>query len=170
MIRFTVYGLLAAVAVLLQTTWLGYVSVGGAVADPLLVIVLAVGLLHGPEEGALVGAGVGLLQDIMTGVPLGLGMLSDLAVGFCAGLGQRTIYVEDLWLPALAAAVMTVPRAIVWIGAAHLVGLLNVSFVEVVWVTFLAACYNGCIAVPIFHGLRRLDGALVRLYKRPRHL
>jgi rod shape-determining protein MreD len=170
MTRYALYTLLGALAIVLQTTWLGSVSLGGIVADPLLAIVLAVGLLHGPEEGALVGAGLGLLQDVMTGVPLGLGMLGNLIVGFCAGLGQRSIYVEDLSMPALAGAVMTVLRAIVWIGAAHLVGLLDVSFLEAVWVTVLAACYNGLIAVPVFHGLRRLDRALVRLYERSRQL
>lgn len=170
MIRFTLYILLGAVAVVLQTTWLGSVSLGGVVADPLLAIVLAVGLLRGSEEGALVGAGVGLLQDVMTGVPLGLGMLGNMIVGFCAGLGERSIYVEDLWMPALAAAVMTVFRAMVWIGTAHLVGLLDVPFFEAVWVTIVAACYNGCIAVPVFHGLRRLDRALVRVYERSRQL
>ena len=170
MIRYTMYALLGVIAIVLQTTWLDSVGLGGAVADPLLAIVLAVGLLHGPEEGALVGAGVGLLQDIMTGVPLGLGMLGNMVVGFCAGLGQRSIYVEDLWMPALAAAVMTVLRAIVWIGAAHLVGLLDAPFFEAVGVTVVAACYNGIIAVPIFHGLRRLDRALIRLYERSRQL
>lgn len=170
MIRYALYALLGVTAIVLQTTWLGSVSLGGAVVDPLLAIVLAVGLLHGPEEGALVGAGVGLLQDVMTGVPLGLGMLGNMVVGFCAGLGQRSIYVEDLWMPALAAAVMTVLRAIVWIGAAHLVGLLDVPFFEAVGVTAVAACYNGAVAVPIFHGFRRLDRALIRLYERSREL
>lgn len=170
MIRYALYAFLGATAIVLQTTWLGAVSLAGVVPDPLLAIVLAVGLIHGPEEGALVGAGLGVLQDVMTGVPLGLGMLGNLVVGFCAGLGQRSIYVEDLWMPALAGAVMTVLRAIVWIGAAHLVGLLDVPFVEAVWVTAIAGCYNGCIAVPVFHGLRRLDRALVRLYERSRQL
>ncbi len=168
MMRYALYFVASAVSLVLQITWLSRLSVGGAVVDPLLVVVMMVGLLHGPEEGALVGAGAGLLQDVMTGTPLGLGMLGGVCVGFCAGLGERSIYVENVWLPGLAAGVLTVLRSAVWIGAAHLVGLLSASLVDVARITALAACYNGCIAVPMFHGLRRLDGTLVRLYERPR--
>jgi rod shape-determining protein MreD len=168
-IRYAMYVIAAAVALVLQITWLDRVTPGAPV-DPFLVIVMTVGLLHGPEEGALVGAGVGLLEDVMTGAPLGLGMLSALVVGFCAGLGERSMYVENIWLPAVAAAVLTCVRNVVWVGAAHLVGLLNTPVLDVARVTVLAACYNGVIAVPLFHGLRRLDEALVRLYERARTL
>lgn len=165
--RYGGYAVLVAAALALETTWLTHVSVGGAVADPLLVVVMVVGLLHGPEEGALVGAGVGLLQDIMTGVPLGLGMLGNLCAGFVAGVGERSLYMENLWLPGLGALLLSLLRSTVWIGAASLVGLLDASPLHLVRVTLLAACYNGFIAVPIFHGLRRLDSVLVRLSERP---
>jgi rod shape-determining protein MreD len=166
MIRFGGYALLVSTALVLQTTWLTHWSVGGAVADPLLIVVMVVGLLHGPEEGALAGAAIGLLQDIMTGVPLGLGMLGDLCAGFAAGLGERTLYLESIWLPALGAVILSVLRSTVWIGAAHLVGLVDPSPPHLLRVLVLTACYNGLIAVPIFRGLRRLDSALVRLSER----
>ncbi len=166
--RYALYVAAASCALVLQITWLSRVHL--AVIDLLLVVVMSVGFLHGPEEGAVVGAGVGLLEDIMQGTPLGLGMLSSVCVGFGAGLGQRSIDVENVWLPALAAAALTLLRNAVWIGTGHLAGLLNISLLEAAQVTALAACYNGIIAVPVFHGLRRLDGALVRLYERPRSL
>jgi len=166
MIRFGGYALLVVVILSLQTTWLIHLSIGGAVADPLLVVIMVIGLFHGPEEGALAGAGVGLLQDIMTGVPLGLGMLGNLCAGFAAGVGERTLYLESLWLPAVGAAVLSLLRSVVWIGAAHLVGLVNPPVLPLIGVTILTACYNGCIAVPIFHGLRRFEQVLVRLSER----
>jgi len=168
--RYALYFVASAAALVIQITWLSRLSPGGAVVDPLLVIVMTVGLLHGPEEGALVGAGAGLLQDLMTGAPLGLGMLAGVCVGFCAGLGERSIYVENVWLPGLAAWVLTLVRNAVWIGAAHLAGLLTASPLDVARITLLAACYNGLVAVPIFQGLRRLDAALVQLYERPRSM
>lgn len=161
------YAAAACAALVLQITWLSRLPFGAAV-DPLLLIVVSVGLLHGPEEGAAVGAASGLLQDVMTGAPLGLGMLSLLGVGFCAGLGERSISVEYVWLPGLAAAVLTLLRTALWAGVAHLVGLLSASPLEVAWVGLLSACYNGIVAVPVFRGLRRFDRALVRLYERHR--
>src|SRR5205807_1402364 len=120
MIRYAVYLLLATVSLALQTTWLAGAGVGGAAPDPLIILIMIVGLFHGPEEGAAFGAGVGLLEDVVTGAPLGLGMLADLCVGFAAGLGVRIIYMENVWLPALGAAALSGLRVIVWVGAAHL--------------------------------------------------
>jgi len=168
MIRYAAYLLLVAAGLVLEMTWLPRATIAGAAPDPLVIFVMVVGLLHGSEEGALVGAGVGLLQDIVTGVPLGLGMLADLMVGFAAGLGERVIYIESAWLPAVSATALSGFRAGVWALAAHLVGLLGGPMLEVVRVVVATACYNGIIAVPIFHGLRSLEGALVRLHEESR--
>lgn len=161
MMRFVLYLGLVVASLVIQTTWLARVQIAGVVPDPVLIVVMAAGLLHGSEDGAVVGAGAGLLQDIVTGVPLGLGMLADLCVGFAAGLGGGMIYTENAWLPAIAAVALSGLRTTVWAGTAHLVGLLQVPLLEVVRVGVLAACYNGAIAVPIFRGLRRLDEALI---------
>ncbi|HXX40143.1 MAG TPA: rod shape-determining protein MreD [bacterium] len=168
MTRLAVYGILAVVSLALEVTWLSVIRPGGAVLDPLLILVVSAGLLRGPEEGAVVGAAAGLLQDVATGVPLGLGMLGNLCAGFSAGLGEGRIYLENVWLPGIAAFAMTMVRNAVWIGAGHLVSLVNVSPGEALRVTALAACYNGVIAIPIFQWLRRLDGMLQRLSERPR--
>ena len=168
MIRYGAYLGLVAVGLALETTWLARAAIAGAAPDPLLIFVMAVGLLHGSEEGALVGAGVGLLEDIATGVPLGLGMLADLCVGFAAGLGERFIYMESTWLPVVGATALSGLRAGVWALAAHLVGLLGGTIPEVVRVVIATACYNGIIAIPIFHGLRYLDGALARFHGESR--
>jgi len=167
-IRFLGYLVAAGAALALEVTWLGELRPGGAVLDPLLVLVVTVGLLHGPVQGAVVGAAAGLMQDVVTGVPLGLGMLGNLCAGFCAGLGARSVYLENLWVPALAAGTLTLVRDAVWIGAGHLVGLLSLPFVETARIVVLAACYNGIIAIPLFYWLRRLDGVLLRLSDRSR--
>lgn len=168
MIRYGAYVLLVGAGLALQTTWLARASIAGAAPDPLLIVVMVVALMHGSEEGAIVGVGVGLLQDVVTGVPLGLGMLADLCVGFAAGLGERFVYMENIWLPALAAVGLSGLRAAVWAGAAHLVGLLQVPVVDLLRVGLVAACYNGIIAVPIFYGLRHLDGVLDRVHEESR--
>jgi len=62
----------------------------------------------------------------------------------------------------------TVLGAAVSMTAAHLVGLAQAPFADAVRAVLGSACYNGVIAVPIFHGLRRLDAAAVGLYERSR--
>jgi rod shape-determining protein MreD len=167
-IRFGAYLVLVAAGLVLEMTWLARATVAGVAPDPLVIFVMVVGLLRGSEEGALVGAGVGLLQDVVTGVPLGLGMLADLVVGFVAGMGGGIIYIESVWMPAAAAAALSVLRVGVWALAAHLVGLLGGPLLEVVRVAVVMGCYNGLIAIPIFHGLRSLERALVRLHEESR--
>ncbi len=168
MMRYVAYLLLVGVGLGLEMTWLARATIAGVTPDPLLIFVITVGLLHGSEEGALVGAGVGLLQDITTGVPLGLGMLANMCAGFAAGLGERFIYMESTFLPVVGAVALSGLRAAVWALAAHLVGLLQGPVSEVARVVVAAACYNGIIAIPIFHGLRYLDGALLRFHEDSR--
>ncbi len=166
--RFIIYAVLAAAGTVVQTAWFTYLPLGGGIADPLLPIIMTVGLLHGSEEGAVVGAGLGLLHDVMSGSPLGLGMVAGVCVGFAAGLGERSLSLESGWLPALAGAAFTVLAAAVTMTAAHLVGLAPAPLPDGVRAVLGSACYNGVIAVPIFHGLRRLDAAVAGLYERSR--
>jgi rod shape-determining protein MreD len=168
MTRYLVYLLVVGIGLALETTWLARAAIAGAVPDPLLIFVMTVGLLHGPEEGALAGAGIGLLRDIVTGVPLGLGMLADMCVGFGAGWGQRFIYMESTWLPVIGGTMLSGLRAAVWALAAHLVGLLQAPVPEVARVVVAAACYNGIVAIPLFRAFRSLDRALVRLHEEAR--
>jgi rod shape-determining protein MreD len=168
MTRYLAYLVVVGVGLAFQTTWLARATIAGAIPDPLLIFVLTIGLLHGPEEGALAGAGIGLLRDIVTGVPLGLGMLADMGVGFCAGLGQRFIYMESTWLPVIGGTLLGGLRAAVWALAAQLVGLLQGSLPEVARVVVAAACYNGIVAIPLFRAFRSLDRALVRLHEEAR--
>ena len=71
-------------------------------------------------------------------------------------------------MPAVSAAALTGLRVGVWALAAHLVGLLGGPLLEVVRVDLVTACYNGLIAIPIYHGLRSLDRALVRFHEESR--
>ncbi len=164
--RFVVYAVFAAAGTVVQTALLAYLPLAGGIADPLLPIVMTIGLLHGSEEGAVVGAGIGLLHDVMSGSPLGLGMAAGVCAGFAAGLGEGSLSLESAWLPAIGGALLTVLAGGVTLIGAHLVGLAAVPLPDAARAVLGSACYNGVIAVPIFHGLRRLDVAVVRLYER----
>jgi len=168
MIRAGVYVALTAVAAVVQVTWLSGFHPGGGGVDLLLLVVMSVGLLHGPEEGTLIGAGGGLLQDVVNGVPIGLGLGANLCAGFCAGIGEGRLYLEDIWLPALAGFALTLVRNAVWIGIGHLAGVVSVAPLAVARVVVLSACYNGVVAMPVFYWFRRMDRALERTFMRAR--
>ena len=166
--RFLIYAVLAAAGTVVQSAWLVYLPLFGGIADPLLPIIMTVGLLHGSEEGAVVGAGVGLIHDVMSGSPLGLGMAAGVCAGFAAGLGEGSLSLESVWLPAVGGAVLTLLAGAVTLTGVHLMALTVAPLPEAARAVLGSACYNGVIAVPIFQGLRRLDLAAVRLYERSR--
>src|SRR5574337_1049194 len=88
---------------LVQVAWLARVQVWGAILDPLVPLIVGMGILKGAESGAVVGVAAGLLQDLLSGGgPLGVNGLSKLVVGFASGMFERSIYIENPLLPALA--------------------------------------------------------------------
>lgn len=102
------YGGIFIVAALVQSAWLVRLQVWGAVIDPLLPLVVAIGIFRGSEAGAVAGASAGLLQDLLGGATLGLHGLAQTVVGFAAGMFERSMYLEDPLLPAVATFAATV--------------------------------------------------------------
>src|SRR5574337_1231972 len=81
---------------LVQVAWLARVQVWGAILDPLVPLIVGMGILKGAESGAVVGVAAGLLQDLLSGGgPLGVNGLSKLVVGFASGMFERSIYIEN---------------------------------------------------------------------------
>ena len=76
-----------------------------AVPELVLLVVVAVAMLDGPESGALVGFAAGLLQDLTNSLtPVGISCLTFVLVGFAVGLAQSyVIRPGRLFAPGLAA-------------------------------------------------------------------
>ena len=180
MIRYAVYLLLVTALLALQTTWLAGAGIGGAVPNPLIILIMIVGLFHGPEEGAVFGAAVAThrcIESVLAAkqqFPFELVIVDDANVDpdlirYLRGLAElgRVTLLEQPVHAGFAAALSGL-RVIVWVGAAHLVGLLQPPLLEVLRVVLLGACYNGLVAFPLYHGLRSLDRALVRFREESR--
>ncbi len=138
--RVVTYGSVLIVAALVQTAWLARLPGVGAVIDP--VLVLAVG---------------GLLQDLLSGGPLGMHGLSKLVAGFGSGLFERSIYIENPFLPAVAAFAGTLLGEALLNVIGVVTGLGSVSWTEAVPRVVIQAGLNSVIAPPLFRGVRSLD-------------
>ena len=156
------HGGVLIVAALIQTAWLVRMPIAGAVIDPLLVLAVATGILRGAESGAVIGLAGGLLQDLLGGGPLGMHGLSKMAVGFSSGLFERSIYIENPFLPAVAAFAGT------FLGEAllNITGVVTdlgpVSLLNAVPRVLVQAVLNSAIAPPLFRLIRALDLKLER--------
>ena len=70
---------------LLQTTFIPLLSLGGMVPDLLLIWVVYTGLRRGQVETTIAGFAVGLLQDLVSTQFFGLAALSKTVAGFLSG-------------------------------------------------------------------------------------
>lgn len=109
--RFPVLLGLAALAVLLQATLLHGLSLRGAEASPLTVLIVWTGLRCGVTTGGWLGLFGGLLEDALGGG--GLQVLGATLVGYLAGLLSNRFFSDSLPVFLSAVAAGTVVRAAV---------------------------------------------------------
>ena len=160
--RVLVYAGVLVVAALIQAAWLARVQILGAILDPLLPLAIGVGILRGAESGAVAGLTAGLLQDLLGGGPLGVHGLSKLVVGFASGLFERSIYLENPLLPAIATFIGTLlgEALLVIIGA--VTGLGEAAWPDTISRMLAQAILNSAVAPLLFRGVRTIEARLER--------
>ena len=78
-------GLIVIGLLLLQTTFIPFISLGGYLPDIFLIYLVFIALRRGQIEATISGFIIGLLQDIVTTKFFGLAALSKTIAGFTAG-------------------------------------------------------------------------------------
>jgi len=152
-----IYGGLLIAAGLVQEAWLARVEISGAILDPLLPIAVAVGILRGAESGAVVGLAGGLLQDLLSGGPLGVNGFTKLVVGFASGLFERSIYIENPLLPAVATFAGTLLSEILLFVIGQVTGLGLEGASTVLTRGLVQAVLNSAVAPFLFRGIRKIE-------------
>ena len=69
---------LAIISLLLQSTILPYLTVGGVTPDLILVLAVLYSIFQGPKRGALMGFILGLMEDLFLGRFIGMKALTCL--------------------------------------------------------------------------------------------
>ena len=163
MSRAFVYASVVVMVALVQAAWLARAQVLGVALDPLLPLAVGMGILRGAESGAVVGVAAGLLQDLLSGGgPLGVNGLSKLVVGFASGLFERSIYIENPLLPAIATFVGTLLGEVLLVIVALIVGLGAPSASALAAKMIVQALLNSAIAPLLFRGIRAIEIRLQR--------
>jgi len=161
--RVLVYTGVVLVAALVQAAWLARVQVSGAALDPLLPFVVGMGILRGAESGAVAGVAAGLVQDLLSGGgSLGVNGLSKLVVGFASGLFERSIYIENPLLPAIATFAGTLLGEVLLIIVHLIVGLDVQPAPAALAKIIVQALLNSAIAPLLFRGIRAIEDRLQR--------
>ena len=81
---------------MLQTTWLQAVEVAALKPDLVLLALVLISLRAGPTEGALLGLGIGFLQDTQMPADLGLSAVTKALIGYVAGRCAARVATDSL--------------------------------------------------------------------------
>ena len=138
--------LLLAASVLLQTTLLRRLAIGGVRPDLTFVILMFVALRRGPMVGQLGGFAVGIVEDLVSLAPLGFHALLRSTTGFLYGLFLGNVYVDPILIPVAFAAAGTLVKGLFAVIVEALFGVSSSGFapfggpvwVEVSWNAVLA--------------------------------
>lgn len=103
--------LVCFVALVLQVCVTSQLPIAGAIVDLVLVVTIGAALAAGPEAGAGVGFGCGLVIDLLGAGPVGLTSLVYSMVGYGVGTSQTAVLRSSRLIP-LAAALVAAPLAV----------------------------------------------------------
>jgi rod shape-determining protein MreD len=139
-----------ALAVIVQSTLIPEIQIGGAMPDLVLLLALAWTLMAGFQTGSIWAMVGGVLQDLVSATPVGTTSLALVIVVGGASLVLGRVNPRNLIYPALAAGPGTL--------AAHLVILVVLALTGrpvplndlLVHVTLPSMVYNMAVMVPVY--------------------
>jgi len=88
--------LLLSLALLVQSTFLKVIAIGGYQPDLILMALFYVALMKGSYGATIAGFSIGLVQDLYAPETLGLNALCKSVISFGLGFCQRGVFVEGL--------------------------------------------------------------------------
>lgn len=83
--KVVIYVIMGLVLTVVQMAIVPHVTIHGGSPDLPMVFAVAIGLLYGPEEGAVAGLILGLLPDLVGGRDVGVTALVGLVAGYMSG-------------------------------------------------------------------------------------
>jgi len=143
------------VATLLQAGLAPHLAIGGAVPNFLLLVVVTIALVSGPNAGASVGFICGLIFDLLGGGPVGPMTLVLSVVGFLTGALQANLFAEGWLLPLSVFGISALFTEVSYWIVLRLVGAGGAFFPALLAVMLPTAVYNTFLALLVYPWLAR---------------
>ena len=116
---------------------------------PLIVTLFFAVSRRSPIAGTITGAAIGLLQDVLTNLPIGVNGMAKSAIGYAAASLSSQIDVENMATRALLTFGFSLLQSVLL----YLIErwLLGISGFQLRWLhSVIWACANTALAVPLF--------------------
>jgi rod shape-determining protein MreD len=140
--------------VLVQVSFLSYLSILGATPDVLPVVIAVLGLLGGAVTGAVAGFATGLLVDSLLLQTLGVSSLVLLSVGYLAGRYREQFEIDSRMAPALLAGGLTLLATAGFVGLQLMLGVEATVSLLVVREILIKALLGFLLAFPLYPLIR----------------
>lgn len=152
--------LLTLTGLALETALLGSASLAGSKPQLLLLVTVALAIGEGPGFGATAGFTMGLMTDLVLGLPKGITALVYTAVGYGAGRLRAQVQAPTAWLPIGIEWAAAVVAAFAYGAVAALLGVDGIAPGELARHAFLGAVYNALLTPFVFPLVRSLGERL----------
>jgi rod shape-determining protein MreD len=149
-------GALIFLAVVLQLSVVGQISLLGGHADLVPLVVAAAAYYAGSISGSAVGFAAGVLLDLATGATMGASALVLTAVGYGVGRFREIRDPSHGLLPIAVGGVATLGWVTAFAAVSFMLDFEASVSVLVVREMILTTLLNALIALPVFAGCRKL--------------
>jgi rod shape-determining protein MreD len=148
-------------ALVLQSTILAQIRLGGAKPELLYLVTIVLAYLEGPSSGALAGFFGGMAQDFLLAQPKGITALTLTLLGYTVGTARQFITSESPLLPVIVVGVGTAVGSLFSSLVTFLLGQLKegIGIGQLVETALLSALYNAILTPLVFPVVRRLADA-----------
>lgn len=142
-------------AVVLQVSFLSYLSILGATPYLLPVVIVALGLLGGSMVGAVCGFAAGLLVDSVLLQPLGVSSLVLLSIGYLAGRYREGFEISSSLSPPLLTGGFVLLGGAAFTALQLLLGVETPVSLLILREIVVQALLAVVLAVPVYPLVRR---------------
>src|SRR5207247_1932153 len=143
-------------ALLLQSTLLAQIKLGGAKPDLVFLVTIVLAFLEGPSSGSLAGFVGGMAEDFLLNQPKGITALTLTLVGYSVGMLRQYITSPSPVLPVGLVGSATVGGVLFYGMVSFLLGQLDVGFGYLVRIALLTGLYNAVLTPLLFPLVRRV--------------
>jgi len=119
-----------------------------ALADVMLLLVLASGIVAGPRDGALCGFFIGFVYDLMLRTPFGLSALAYALIGYAAGYLQAIVSSAPWWISMLIMGAASAVSVAIYAAIGTVFGLRDAVNLHLVTIMVVVGVVNLLLAVP----------------------
>jgi len=143
-------------ALVLQSTLLAQIKLGGAKPDLVFLVTIVLAFLEGPSSGSLAGFVGGMADDFLLNQPKGITSLTLTLVGYSVWMLRQYITSPSPLLPVGLVGSATVGGVLFYGMVSFLLGQLDVGFGYLVRIALLTGLYNAVLTPLLFPLVRRV--------------